>query len=46
MSAVCHRVLQLLNLKNNNTGTIVEWVGALLWKVGDGEKTDDENDML
>lgn len=47
MSTVYHTVLQPLNLKNNNIDTTVEWVGTLLWKVGDGEKTDDdENGML
>lgn len=46
MSTVCHTVLQPLNLKNNNIDTTEEWVGTLLWKVGDGEKTDDGNGML
>lgn len=46
MSTVCDTVLQPLNLKNNNIDTTEEWVGTLLWKVGDGEKTDDGNGML
>lgn len=46
MSTVYHTVLQPLNLKDNNIDTTVEWVGTLLWKVGDGKKTDDENGML